>query len=101
MVKLSDQLKIIRFESIGNHAAIYPTQGKAYLHSSLNKIKARLNTHNYFRANRVDILRINATEKLEQNINYSFTAQLNNNSNVEISRRQASKLKAQLDFPSI
>ncbi|MBA6291667.1 response regulator transcription factor [Colwellia sp. MB3u-70] len=107
MVKFAENMRIIRlgdivrFESIGNHAAIYTAHGKAYLHSSLNKIEARLNSNSYFRASRVDILRIDAIEKLEQNINYGFTAQLINKSEVEISRRQATKLKAQLGFPVI
>jgi len=106
MVKFGDHMKIItlgeiyRFESIGNHAAIYTSQGKAYLHSSLNKIEARLNDDSYFRASRVDILRLDSIEKLEQNINYGLTAQLKNNNVVDISRRQASKLKAQLGFPA-
>jgi two-component system LytT family response regulator len=106
MVKFGDHMKIIRlgdisrFESIGNHAAIYTSQGKAYLHSSLNKIEARLDTNTYFRASRVDILRLDAIEKLEQTVNYGLMAQLKNNVEVEISRRQASKLKAQLGFPS-
>ena len=105
MVKFSDHMKIIRlgdisrFESIGNHAAIYTAQGKAYLHSSLNKIEARLDENSYFRASRVDILRLDSIEKLEQNINYGLIAYLNNGSKVEISRRQASKLKSQLGFP--
>jgi len=105
MVKFGDHMKIIRlgdisrFESIGNHAAIYTSQGKAYLHSSLNKIEARLDTNNYFRASRVDILRLDAIEKIEQTVNYGLLALLKNNVEVEISRRQASKLKAQLGFP--
>ncbi|MCJ8320251.1 MAG: LytTR family DNA-binding domain-containing protein [Colwellia sp.] len=105
MVKFGDHMKIIklgdisRFESIGNHAAIYTPQGKAYLHSSLNKIEARLDTNSYFRASRVDILRLDAIEKLEQTVNYGLMALLKNNVEVEISRRQASKLKAQLGFP--
>jgi len=107
MVKFAEHMKIIRlgdifrFESIGNHAAIYTPQGKAYLHSSLNKIEARLNEMHYFRASRVDILRIAAIEKLEQNVNYGFTAWLHDGSEVDISRRQAAKLKAQLGFPAL
>ena len=106
MLKFGDHMKIVnlgeiyRFESIGNHAAVYTSQGKAYLHSSLNKIEARLSDDSYFRASRVDILRLDAIEKLEQNINYGLTAQLKNNNMVEISRRQATKLKAQLGFPA-
>lgn len=107
MVKFSEQMKIIllgdilRFESIGNHAAIYTSQGKAYLHSSLNKIESRLNTNDYFRASRADIIRLDAIEQIEQNINYGFTAQLSNKNEVEISRRQASKLKSMLAFPTL
>lgn len=106
MVKFGDHMKIIRlgdifrFESIGNHAAIYTPQGKAYLHSSLNKIEARLDSSIYFRASRVDILRLDAIEKLEQTVNYGLMAKLKNDVDVEISRRQASKLKTQLGFPS-
>jgi two-component system LytT family response regulator len=106
MVKFSDQMKIIllgdiiRFESIGNHAAIYTSQGKAFIHSSLNKIESRLNTNDYFRASRADIIRLDAIEQIEQNINYGFTAQLSNKNEVEISRRQASKLKSMLAFPT-
>jgi len=106
MVKFGDHMKIIRlgdisrFESIGNHAAIYTSQGKAYLHSSLNKIEARLDSNTYFRASRVDILRLDAIEKLEQTVNYGLLAKLKNHADVEISRRQATKLKAQLGFPS-
>ncbi|MBU2892765.1 LytTR family DNA-binding domain-containing protein [Colwellia sp. D2M02] len=106
MVKFGDHMKIIRlgdifrFESIGNHAAIYTSQGKAYIHSSLNKIEAKLDDNTYFRASRVDILRLDAIEKLEQTINYGLLAQLKNNVDVEISRRQASKLKTQLGFPT-
>jgi two-component system LytT family response regulator len=105
MVKFGDHMKIIRlgdisrFESIGNHAAIYTSQGKSYLHSSLNKIEARLDTNTYFRASRVDILRIDSIEKLEQTVNYGLIAKMTDNMEVEISRRQASKLKAQLGFP--
>ena len=107
MVKFSDQMKIIllgdiiRFESIGNHAAIYTSQGKAFIHSSLNKIESRLNTNDYFRASRADIIRLDAIEQIEQNINYGFTARLSNKNEVEISRRQASKLKSMLAFPSL
>jgi len=107
MVKFPQHMKIIRlgdiirFESIGNHAAICTSQGKAFLHSSLNKIESRLNEAEYFRASRADILRLDAIESLEQNINYGLTVQLTNQDLVEISRRQATKLKAMLAFPTI
>ncbi|ALO36315.1 two-component system response regulator [Colwellia sp. MT41] len=106
MVKFIDVMKIIRlgdiirFESIGNHAAIYTPQGKAYLHSSLNKIEERLSDSCYFRASRTDIIRLDAIGKLELTVSNGLLAYLTDGSQVELSRRQASKLKLQLGFPS-
>ncbi|MEJ6476826.1 LytR/AlgR family response regulator transcription factor [Pseudoalteromonas piscicida] len=104
MVKIADKMKIIqlgditRFESIGNHAAIYTAQGKAYLHSSLSKIESRLNPSHYFRASRSDIIRLDAIEELEETINYGLQAMLTHGGEVEISRRQAAKLKKQMSL---
>ena len=99
MVKFQEQMKIIRladiyrFESIGNHAALHTKYGKAYLQSSLNKIEARLNPAHFFRASRAEILRLDAIESLEPTISYGLTATLCNQQEVEISRRQATRLK--------
>lgn len=107
MVKYGEQMRIIelkdiiRFESIGNHAAIYTPHGKAYLHSSLNKIEAKLDPKHYFRASRSDIIRLDAIESMEQAISYGLTATLSNKQTVEISRRQATKLKQLLEFTQL
>ncbi len=107
MVKYGEQMRIIelreiiRFESIGNHAAIYTPYGKAFLHSSLNKIEAKLDEKHYFRASRSDIIRLDAIESMEQAISYGLTATLTNGQTVEISRRQATKLKQLLEFTQL
>jgi len=104
MVKFREQMKIIklsdiyRFESIGNHAALHTTFGKAYLQTSLNKIEARLNPEQFFRASRAEIIRLDAIESLEPTISYGLIAQLCNEQEVEISRRQAAKLKEQFSI---
>ncbi len=104
MVKFHDKMKIIklsqiyRFESVGNHAALYTSAGKAYIQSSLNKIEQRLNSEDYFRISRSDILRFDAIETLEQNVNSSLLANLYDGQQVEISRRQSSKLKEMFGF---
>lgn len=104
MVKFHDKMKIIklsqiyRFESVGNHAALYTSEGKAYIQSSLNKIEQRLNREDYFRISRSDILRFDAIETLEQNVNSSLLANLSDGQQVEISRRQSSKLKEMFGF---
>jgi len=98
IIPLSD---IIRFESIGNHAAIYTPHGKAFLHSSLNKIEAKLDANHYFRASRSDIIRLDAIESMEQAISYGLEAKLSNGQTIEISRRQATKLKQLLEFTQL
>ena len=104
MVKFADKMKIIllrdilRFESVGNHAAIYTEFGKSYIHSSLSKIEAKLDPSVYLRASRSEIIRLDAVVHLEESINYGLTSTLNNGSEVDISRRQASALKKQMSF---
>jgi two-component system LytT family response regulator len=104
MVKFADKMKIIllrdilRFESVGNHAAIYTEFGKSYIHSSLSKIEAKLDPRVYLRASRSEIIRLDAVVHLEESINYGLTATLSNGSEVDISRRQASALKKQMSF---
>ena len=104
MVKFVDKMKIIllrdilRFESVGNHAAIYTEFGKSYIHSSLSKIEAKLDPSVYLRASRSEIIRLDAVVHLEESINYGLTATLSNGSEVDISRRQASALKKQMSF---
>ena len=104
MVKFADKMKIIllrdilRFESVGNHAAIYTEFGKSYIHSSLSKIEAKLDPSVYLRASRSDIIRLDAVVHLEESINYGLTATLSNGSEVDLSRRQASALKKQMSF---
>ncbi|ATC95682.1 LytR/AlgR family response regulator transcription factor [Pseudoalteromonas tunicata] len=107
MVKYGEKMRIIqlceiiRFESIGNHAAIYTPHGKAYLHSSLNKIEKKLDEANYFRASRSDIVRLDAITSMEQSIGYGLLATLTNGQTIEISRRQATKLKQLLEFTQL
>ena len=71
------------------------------LHSSLNKIEAKLDERHYFRASRSDIIRLDAIESMEQAISYGLTATLSNGQTVEISRRQATKLRQLLEFTQL
>lgn len=86
--------EIQRFESIGNHAAVYTEQGKSFIHSSLSKIEARLDPQVFFKANRGDIIRIDCIDRIEPSIKTgNSTAFLNSGESVEVSRRQAQTLK--------
>lgn len=86
--------EIERFESVGNHAAVYTLHGKAFIHSSLAKIESRLNPQQFFKANRGDIIRIDAIDRIEPGIKTGTSAAfLRSGQEVEISRRQAQQLK--------
>lgn len=86
--------EISRFESIGNHVALYTPYGKSYLLSSLSKVEQKLDPAYFFKASRADILRLDAIEHLEEGCaNGSLIAILQDKQQVEVSRRQGQRLK--------
>jgi two-component system LytT family response regulator len=100
LLKFGDCSKIVRlqeierFESIGNHVAVYSSDGKAYIHTSLSKIEARLDPSVFFKASRSDILRVDSIQKIEDGMaTGSLLAQLTSGQQIEVSRRQAQQLK--------
>lgn len=91
IVKLSE---IERFESIGNHCAVYTAQGKSWVHSSLSKVESRLDPELFFKASRAQIIRIDAIDRIEPGMKTGTSvAFLKTGASVEISRRQAHSLK--------
>lgn len=91
IVRLSD---ISRFESVGNHSAVYTPYGKSFLHSSLSKIELRLDPQQFFKASRADIIRVSAIKELEPGLSTgSMLALMHNGEEVEVSRRQVQVLR--------
>ena len=100
LLKFGDSSKIVRlqeverFESIGNHVAVYCLAGKSYLHSSLSKIERRLDPAIFFKASRSDIIRIDNIAKIEEGIAVgSLMAIMLSGQKIEVSRRQSQQLK--------
>jgi len=100
LLKFGDSSKIVRlqeverFESIGNHVAVYSSAGKSYLHSSLSKVERRLDPALFFKASRSDIIRIDNIAKIEEGLAVgSLVAIMNSGQEVEVSRRQSQQLK--------
>ncbi|SNY51757.1 two component transcriptional regulator, LytTR family [Arsukibacterium tuosuense] len=86
--------EIYRFESIGNHAAVYTAYGKSYLHSSLARIEQKLDPAYFFKTSRADIIRLDAIEHIEAGISDGgLVAVLNDGKQIDVSRRQAQQLK--------
>ena len=100
LLKIADSSRIVRveeierFESIGNHVAVFTQHGKAYIHSSLSNVEKRLNPARFFKTSRSEIVRIDNIIRLEDGMSPgSLVAVLKSNHEVEVSRRQVQTLK--------
>lgn len=89
-VKLKD---ISLFESEGNYVRVYFGTNKPLILKSLNNLEERLDSRVFFRANRKYIINLNWIESVESWFNGGLLAKLSTGMQVEISRRQAAKLK--------
>jgi len=91
IVRLSE---ICRFESVGNHSAVYTPYGKSFVLSSLSRIEQRLDPQQFFKASRADIIRISAITALEPGLAAgSMLAMLQDGQQIDVSRRQVQQLK--------
>ncbi len=89
-VNLSD---VPMFESEGNYVRVYFDKNKPLILKSLNNLANRLDENVFFRANRKFIINLNWIDSIENWFNGGLMVKLKNGEQVEISRRQASKLK--------
>jgi two-component system LytT family response regulator len=89
-VKLSD---IRLFESEGNYVRVYFDKNRPLILRSLNNLDERLNNKTFFRASRKHIVNLKWVESIENWFNGGLMVKLKGGEQVEISRRQASKLK--------
>lgn len=89
-VKLSD---VRLFESEGNYVRIYFDKNRPLILRSLNNLDERLNNRTFFRASRKHIINLKWVESIESWFNGGLMVKLRGGEQVEISRRQASKLK--------
>lgn len=81
------------FESEGNYVRVYFDNNKPLILKSLNNLANKLDENVFFRANRKFIINLNWIENIESWFNGGLMVKLKNGEQVEISRRQASKLK--------
>ncbi len=95
MVRLSD---IRLFEVYGNYTRIFFGKNKPLILKSLNSMEARLDSSQYFRINRQQIVNLKWVENVEPWFNGKLKLKLRDGEAVEVSRRQASKLRTLLSF---
>jgi len=89
-VKLED---VPMFESEGNYVRVYFKGNKPLILKSLNNLANKLDEDVFFRANRKFIINLNWIEDVENWFNGGLMVKLKTGEKVEISRRQATKLK--------
>jgi two-component system LytT family response regulator len=89
-VKLSN---IRLFESEGNYVRVYFDTFRPLILRSLNSLEERLHEKHFFRASRKHIINLSWIESIETWFNGGLMVKLKGGQEVEISRRQAVKLK--------
>ncbi|MEO6903883.1 MAG: LytTR family DNA-binding domain-containing protein [Bacteroidia bacterium] len=89
-VKLGD---IRLFESEGNYVRVHFEKNRPLILRSLNNLDQRLNNRTFFRASRKHIINLKWVESIENWFNGGLMVKLKGGEQIEISRRQASKLK--------
>ena len=89
-VKLSN---IRLFESEGNYVRVLFDNYRPLILRSLNNLDVRLNPKTFFRASRKHIINLKWIENIETWFNGGLMVKLKGGEQVEISRRQAVKLK--------
>lgn len=94
-VKLND---IRLFESEGNYVRVYFDKNRPLILRSLNNLDERLNNKTFFRASRKHIVNLKWVESIENWFNGGLMVKLKGGEQVEISRRQASKLKEMMSL---
>lgn len=86
------------FESCKNYVRLFFEDKSAFIKKSMNQIEERLPEAVFFRCNRQFIINLNAIETIEEWLNEGFIVTLNDGKKIEVSRRNASKLKSMLSF---
>lgn len=85
--------EIFFFESQGNYVKVYFKENKPMILRSLNALEERLSPEDFFRANRKYLINVHSIAQIENWFNGGLKVTLNNNKEVEISRRQAIRFK--------
>lgn len=87
-----------KFESVGNYVKVFFNGNKPLILKSLNNLDKRLSEKEFFRANRKFIINLKWIKKIEPWFNGGMQVELTTGDKIEISRRQASKLKEMMSL---
>lgn len=94
-VKLKD---VTLLESEGNYVRVYFNSYKPLILRSLNNLEKRLDNRKFFRANRKHIINLDWVKNIESWFNGGLLVTLENDKQIEISRRQSSRLREMMSL---
>lgn len=86
------------FEVDGNYAKVFFQDKSPMIPKTLNYLEEKLDSSQFFRANRKQIINIKWIEKIETWFNGSLKVIMKDKTEIEISRRQTSKFKDLMSF---
>ncbi len=95
MVKVDD---VRYFSSVGNHTQLFFHEHRPIYHKALSKIERRLDTAVFFRISRSHIVNLNHIRRIEPWITGGLKIFLSCGAELEVSRRQALRLKQHLSL---
>jgi two-component system LytT family response regulator len=85
--------EVSRFQSEGNYVRVFFQNNKPMILRSLNTLETILEPRTFFRANRRFIINLKWIDKVENWFNGGLMVTLKDGTEIEVSRRQASKFK--------
>ena len=85
-------------ESEGNYTRVHFDDQKPQLFRSLTAMEERLDSKQFFRANRKHIINLRWIEKIEPYFNGGLLVELKGGEKIEVSRRQTVKFKEMMSF---
>ena len=103
-VKDGDKCWFVRLEEIalleseGNYVRVYFKEFKPLILRSLKKLEKRQDSRKFFRANRKFIINLDWVRNIESWFNGGLLVTLGNGKQVEISRRQSSRLREMMSL---
>jgi two-component system LytT family response regulator len=86
------------FESCGNYTKVHFGSNRPMIYKSLNKIEARLDEDHFFRANRQHIVNLKFIQSVEPWLDNNFRLLMDDDTEIEISRRNSSQFKSLLSL---
>lgn len=85
-------------ESCKNYVRVYFGKNNAFIKKPLSQVEARLPERLFFRANRQFIINLNFVSQIAENLSDGYDVKLVSGRLIDVSRRNASKMKDLLSF---